>query len=634
MGSLGSFFLGIGLLAAVMTLIIIVQGCYSQKKFWVVSVQRLSIVSVTCLGISCFALLAILIKGDYGVVYAYTYTSDYLPLIYKISAFWAGDAGSLLFWTGLLGLVLAIYLFSIRNKKDHTTLPVVGVTVLNISLFLLILLVKSNPFSLMEMQVQQGVGLNPMLRNPYMISHPLTLFIGYALLVVPFGLAISYLIFPTKKTWTSEARNWILASWIFLSFGNILGAMWAYQELGWGGYWAWDPVENASFIPWLLVTALLHTVHLERKFSIYKVWNVVLISFAYLLTIFGTFIVRSGILQSVHAFSDTGSGVFFLSYIILVIGILVYLVHGAKRNLVETTKRDTIGIHILLGGVLILSITGFLVWIATIYPLFTPFFTGEKMNLTEEFFNAMTAPLFAATILLMGIWPVIGYGNSISTKKLKRLIFMVMISLVVGSIIYYFTGGPITAIVGYIICVLAFISIIKETMNIVAKRFIEGKIRAINIFTKTPTAAYLVHIGVVVLAIGVITTQTYSQHYTKTLNYGQTTEVSGYHITYKGLNKKPDTDKMTIYATLPVSKGEKILYDLNPSRAFYENWQPISRVAIGGNWTKDVYVQMAGWDEFGNQATFLIHINPLVRLIWAGGFLLAFGGFIAFLRRP
>ncbi len=632
MGNLGSLFLGIGLLTAIMTVILLVQGCYSQKKFWVNSVQRLSIATATCIGISVFALLSILIKGDYGVVYAYSYTSDYLPLVYKISAFWAGDAGSLLFWTGLLGLILAIYLFSIRNKKDYTSLPVIGVIILNICLFLLILLAKSNPFSLMEVQAQQGIGLNPMLRNPYMISHPLTLFIGYALLVVPFGLAISYLIFPSKKTWTDRARNWILASWIFLTLGNILGAMWAYQELGWGGYWAWDPVENASFIPWLLVTALLHTVHLERKFSIFKVWNVLLICSAYLLTIFGTFIVRSGILQSVHAFSDTGSGVFFLTYIIMVIGIFTCLVYRSK-NLVDTTKKDTIGINILLGGALILSFTGFLVWIATIYPLFTPFITGEKINLTEEFFNSVTAPLFASIILLMGIWPAIGYGNKITTKKIKWIVFLVMISLGVGGLIYYFTKGPITAVVGYIVCALAVISIIKETMSMIIKRYKDGKIGYGNLFSITPTAAHLVHIGVIILAVGVITTQTYSQHYTKTLYHGETIEISGYQVTYEGLNKEPAVDKMTVYAYLPVTKGEKILYELKPRRAFYENWQPISRVAIDGNWAKDVYVQMAGWDEFGHQATFIIHINPLVRMIWLGGFLLAFGGCIAFLRR-
>jgi len=379
------------------------------------------------------------------------------------------------------------------------------------------------------------------------------------------------------------------------------------------------------------VTALLHTVHLERKFSIYKAWNIFLIASAYLVTIFGTFIVRSGILQSVHAFSDTGSGIYFLTYIILVIVVLVYLVYRSKV-IGDTTKKDTIGINILVGGALILSITGFLVWIATIYPLFTPFITGDKINLTQEFFNTITAPLFATTILLMGIWPAIGYGNKISTKQIKWIVILLTISFGVGGLIYYFAKGPITAVIGYIVCVLAFISIFKETMSMIVKRLKEGKIKYGNLFYKTPIGAHVVHLGIVILAVGVITTQVYSQDYTKTLTYGETTEVSGYHITYEGLNNVPDIAEMTVYASLPVSNGEEILYDLKPSRAFYENWQPISRVAIDGNWAKDVYVQMAGWDELGQQATFIIHINPLMRMIWFGGFLLAFGGFIAFLK--
>jgi len=633
MGSIGYFFLGIGLLAALINLLFLVSGCFSHKRFWVIGVKQLSYLTMISIGISCLALLAILVKGDYGVVYAFTYTSDHLPLIYKICAFWAGDAGSLLFWTGLLALVLGIYIYSERKKKDSSSLPVIGVVILNIALFMLILLAKSNPFALMETQAQQGVGLNPMLRNPYMISHPLTLFIGYALLVVPFGLAVSYLIFPTKRTWTEKARNWVLASWIFLTLGNLLGAMWAYQELGWGGYWAWDPVENASFIPWLLVTALLHTMHLERKFSMCRLWNLLLICSAYLLTIFGTFIVRSGVLQSVHAFSNTGTGIYFLSYIFIVIVGFVYLVYRAKSVSEEVKNRDTVGINMLIGGALILSLTGFIVWAATIYPLFTSFITGETMNLTGEFYNTATAPLFASLILLMGAWPIIGYGNSLRINKIKWIILLLLISMGIGAFLYYSTGGPFTAVLGYTICALASISLVKETAILIYKKIREGNIKPVNLFQRIPVAAHLIHLGVVILALGVITTQVYSQHHTKTLHKGETFEVSGYYITYEGLGKEAGVDRTTIYAILPVSIGEKVIYELNPRRSFYENWNPIARVAISGTWARDIYVQLAGWDDFGNQATFMIHINPLIRTIWLGGFLLALGGFIAFFRR-
>lgn len=631
MGQTGSFFLGVGLLISALLIVTVILGVLQRKKYWVELSRLLSYITVTCIGLASFILLNILIQGDYSVVYAYAYTSDYLPLVYKVSAFWAGDGGSLLLWTGLIGIALILYLIFNKSAKEKRGLVVIGVAALNIFLFMLVLSLKSNPFSLMEMKVSQGVGLNPMLRNPYMITHPLTLFIGYALLVVPFGMSVAYLIEPTKKSWVDYARPWVLGGWVFLTLGNLLGAIWAYQELGWGGYWAWDPVENASFIPWLLVTALLHTMFLEKRFSICRLWNFLLIGSAYLLTIFGTFIVRSGILQSVHAFADTGTGIYFITYIVVVgIGFL-YLVrkHMVKSKPVE--QEETLGINIILGGVIILFVTGFLIWVITIYPLISNMFSGETISFNESFYNTVTAPLFASLIFLMGLWPVIGYGNLNSNKKVKYLVTLLLISIGSGTLIYYFAQGSITAVLGFALCIMAGISIVLEILKLIKAKLSIKKFK--QIFYRVPWAAHLAHLGVILLAIGVISTQVYGEHYSKTLHEGEIIQVSNYEIHYQGLDRIEGTDSLSILASLQINRDENVIAVLTPQRVFYQNWQPLAKVAIEGNWYRDVYVQLAGWENFGHTATLMIHINPLIRFIWVGGFFIAIGGLAAIFRR-
>jgi cytochrome c-type biogenesis protein CcmF len=371
-------------------------GVRGQRGELVVSSENAAIVAWGFLTVASGALIYALVSRDFQIEYVARYTNRTLPLIYTLTAFYAGQEGSLLLWAWLLSLFSSIVIWQNREKNrdliPHTTLVLMAITFF----FLLLLVFVTNPFKRLPSAPPDGQGLNPLLQNPGMIFHPTTLFVGYVGFAVPYAFAMAALITgQLGEAWIRTTRRWTLISWFFLTLGNLLGAQWAYVELGWGGYWAWDPVENASFLPWLVATAYLHSVMVQEKRGMLKVWNIVLITFTFLLTIFGTFITRSGIISSVHTFGQSSLGWIFLVFLGIAILVSFNLLMNRFPKLKSKNELDSLlsrESSFLYNNLILMGIAFATFW-GTIFPIISEAVRGVKITVGPPFFNKVNTPL-------------------------------------------------------------------------------------------------------------------------------------------------------------------------------------------------------------------------------------------------
>ncbi|OGN91185.1 MAG: hypothetical protein A2Z70_00700 [Chloroflexi bacterium RBG_13_48_17] len=588
--------------------------------------------------LSAIVLIHALMTHDFQLEYVASYTSRDMSWPYLFSAFWAGNAGSLLLWGWLLTF-LAMVMLLWKRKTTKELLPYASsVVMLTAAFFLLLLAFIVNPFAKLSVVPTDGNGLNPLLQNPGMIFHPPALLAGFAALTLPFAFAMAALIAKRKdRDWLVDLRRWALIAWLFLSVGNVLGAWWAYVELGWGGYWGWDPVENMSFIPWVVTTALLHSIILQRTKGENRLWTIGLAIIAFNLPILATFITRTGVLSSVHSFSNTGMGPPFLVFMELGLIIPLVLLYS-RRHLLNSDRKPVPTFSKESGfqaiNIVFLAVSA-IVLVATLFPLISELAGGGKANLGPSFYNIVVGPIFLVIILLIGICTLMGWRHETALTLLRRLSLPLIISFILG-----ITLVLVTSIAGWVAASFALCAFAACTILIEAYRMIKARSQArgenpIKALAGSLSAsrmrygAMIIHLGIILIAVGVIGSSALTTQKDVSLSPGESTTLNQYTLTYDDLQSRSTPSMYIVRAILSVQNNGNLIDLPTPEKLFYLSYaQPVTEVAIHSTLREDLYVILAGWSN-DNTAQFTIMVRPAVKWVWIGGGFFMFGGLIA-----
>ena len=595
--------------------------------------------------ISAGALLTAILTNDFGFSYVVGYSERALPIGYKIAAFWAGQEGSLLLWGWLLAMLCFVAAIGLRREKGADHAIALATMAVVCGFFAVLLLFAANPFELVEGAVAlDGRGLNPMLQDPGMIAHPPLLFIGYAGFTIPFAVMIGVLVSGrTDNRWLASIRRWLVMSWTFLGAGIVLGAWWAYVELGWGGYWAWDPVENASLLPWLTATALMHSIMVQQHRGMFKIWNVSLIAMTFILCIFGTYLTRSGVIESVHAFGGSLLGTFFLVFLVLCTAISVGLIAWRAKALKPEHEMEGLISRegaFLLGNVL-MTVMMLITLIGTIFPLFSGLFMTEPVTVKPVFYNRIVAPMAILIVGLMAFGPVLAFGKSAALKIGRRLIVPGIAAFVVTVIVAVLGTTNVWALLCVAVATLGTFAVIVDFIRSVSARHRstgENWLTAALLLIDKDHRRYggqLAHLGIMLLVVGVAASSLFSIEQTESLAPGQTVGVGEFQLKFVSLDEVREVNYTAVQATVILTARNGDAITLYPQRRYYDTWKddPNSEVAIRSTWREDVYVSLAGWKDGGAITTIQVKINPLVLWIWIGGIVIAVGGLFCILPR-
>ncbi|MDP7565765.1 MAG: heme lyase CcmF/NrfE family subunit [Candidatus Marinimicrobia bacterium] len=604
------------------------------------------------LGISFFVFLATfilayqLVQSNFDIDYVARYTSLETPVVYKISALWAGQSGSLLFWLFILSIYTTIVI--LQNQQKHNSLmPWVIITLAIVQMFFLVLTnYVTNPFKPTDADfiVSNGNGLNPLLQNVTMATHPPTLYLGYVGFSVPFGFAISAMINrDTSPLWIQSIRRWALVSWLFLSIGIILGGWWAYRELGWGGYWAWDPVENASFMPWLTATAFVHSIIIQEKKDMLRVWNMALIIITFTLCIFGTFLTRSGVMSSVHSFTGSSLGPIFLTFVFSIMIVSFGMMYFRRNELRSTKKMESFTSREsgFLFNNMVFVVMCFAVFWGTLFPVFSEAIRGTKITVGPPFFNQINIPIGLILLALTGIGPLLAWRKTGKKSLIRNFTFPIITGLIVA-ILLLIIGLRGAVVISFSLGAFVTATITTEfTRGIQARRkkFNESIITAlIKMVSKNRSryGGYVVHLGIVFMFVG-FTGHAFDQEKEFSLKVGESNHVAGYNFK---LIQMSETERPNHYAwisDLRVTNDEgKFVTNLHPEKRIYfhrnpdpNRRQPHSELDIYTTMNRDIYSIFSDVDSENSVAFIKIMVNPLVQWVWLGGYILVFGTIVA-----
>jgi len=584
-------------------------------------------------------LLRALLTHDFSLEYVAAYSSSTLPTNYVVAALWGGQKGSLLFWTFMLSLFTAIVQWQNRDR-NRDLMPWVTATLMTVAVFFLGLVTFiTDPFERLPTPAIEGADLNPLLQNYWMMIHPPSLYTGYVSASVPFAFAIAAL--ATGRLgdqWIRSTRRWALFSWFFLSLGNLFGAMWAYEVLGWGGYWAWDPVENAAFMPWLVSTAFLHSVMIQEKKDMLRVWNMILVLLTFSLTIFGTFLTRSGVISSVHSFTQSGLGPFFIGFLLLVIlvagGLVAYRLPELRTSgtIESFFSREA---AFLFNNLILVGIAFSVFW-GTVFPVISEWVRGVKITVGPPFFNRVNAPLGIALLFLMGIGPVIAWRRATPRNLWRAFAWPVGTALVAGGAMLAGGMGLGGAWLTFVGGVFAFGTVVQEFARGMRARqamLHESPPRAIARLVgknRRRYGGYIIHIGIVSIFVGIAASSMFRTEVQQTLKVGDEMQVGRYTLRYDRIDTQEDGHMSRLAAVLPVFVGGTQIDTLRPEKRFYKKpKQPTTEVANRSTLREDLYVVLGSYDPKTQLATIQAYVNPLVVWIWLGGLILAIGTAVA-----
>ncbi len=643
MENIGALSILLAFCFAVYAVVASVTGRLKKNSFLVVSGQRAVYSVWLLLTVASGLLIYSLLTGDFRLAYVAAHTDSSMKKIYKFTAWWGGQQGSLLLWSWLLATYSAVVVFMNRRKFRDMMPWVTSVLMVTETFFLMLIAFVLSPFAVLQAgrgNVVEGVGqgLNPLLQYWTMVIHPPMLYLGYVGFTVPFAFAMGSLI--TKQpgdAWIHTTRRWTIVTWLFQSAGILLGQGWAYAVLGWGGYWAWDPVENASLLPWITATAFLHSVMMQEKKGMMKVWNMVLISGTFFLCIFGTFLTRSGVVSSVHAFAQSPIGKYFVMFlavgiagtVILILERLKYLKSEARLESVVSREST------FMFNNLILVASCFAVLWGTLFPVISEAVTGEKISVDAPFFNRINIPIGLALMLLTGIGPLIAWRRS-SVESLKRAFLVPTIAGVALMVVLAIFGAyehPY-ALVSFGLCMFVTTTIFSEFWKgasaIRAKNGI-GFIPAAIELTHRNTrryGGYLVHMGIVFMFIG-YTGSAFNQDVTKEVAPGGSTDVGHYNLRIANIQSGENDTYAWQRLAVDLSRNGSPLGTLFPERRLYKaSQQPTSEVSIRRRLNEDFYINFAGLSADNKRAVVQAYVFPLVSWIWIGFWVLAFGTLI------
>jgi len=587
--------------------------------------------------ISIVSLAYLLITKDYANLYVAKNTSNDLSVLYSFTALWAGQEGSLLLWSWILSIYVAIIAFSKSTNKLIPTTQNVALFVLAFFLFLIVFI--ESPFQTLPQPLSNGRGLNPILQNIYMAIHPLTLYVGYIALTIPFAFSVaSVLSKDGSDDWVRIAKRWTYFSWIFLSGGLLLGSRWAYLELGWGGYWAWDPVENIALMPWLVLIAFIHSSMAQEKRSLLRRWNVVLIFIAFFLSIFGTFITRSGLISSVHSFAQSPIGTYFIIFIlfILIAGVFAYYKNkkflSSDEDVTSLVSKES---FFIFNNIFFLVIT-LTVFLGTVFPILSEAIIGEKILVGPSFYNTVNFPNVLLLMLLMSVAPVIPWGKGNLTNLYKFIFAPLLISLLIGIFSFVLLGKIQTSLI-ILLSSLVTTILVKELI-IDFKIQLRNKMRIKEIISIKIRRyyAFLIHFGIVLLVLGINFSSSFALKYDVSLKKGESAIIENYKVELIDTYMKENEAKNILGAKLILYDADR-KYLLNPEQNNYkyEGNRSINKeteVAIHSTLMKDYYVILMDPSPKGN-FNFKIYINPMVSLLWIGSLISILGGTMLFIKK-
>ena len=575
---------------------------------------------------------------DFSIAYVAEYSSSDLPASYTLAGWWAGQAGSMLFMAWILSLLSVIVVVQ-GQRRNREMIPFVAAVLMGIlAYFLGIIAFASNPLEKMPLALSEGMGLNPLLRTSDMFSHPTTLLLGFSIFTVPFAFAMAALISGRLDDWwIHSARRWTLIAWIFLSLGNLFGMVWAYTVLGWGGYWGWDPVENAAFMPWLAATAFLHSVMIQERRGMLKLWNMVLVIITYTLCLFGTLLTRSGMLSSVHAFAMGAVGPLLLALTGLVlVGSLVLLWMRLPRlrsehqldSLVSREASFLVNNLVLLGA-------AFAVFWGTVFPILSDAVRGVKVGVGPPFYEQTMAPMFLALIVLMGICPLIGWRKASPENLARNFVYPLAVAMPLALTLYLVGVRPLYAVLAF--SALGFVAgaiLLEFWRGVRARHRGHGDSYPVALprlvwHNRRRYGGHIVHIGVILLAMGIAASQMFSTSAEATVAPGESIAVRDYVVTFRELKESAGSNSLRVTAMLDVSRGGNDAGTLEASKRFEGNdQQPVTDVGLRSTPQEDLYVVLSGWTDDG-KAILKVAVNPLVMWIWIGGGVMMVGTLIA-----
>lgn len=596
------------------------------------SAERAAVAVFAFLTLAAAVMFYALATRNFQIEYVARYTSRSLPMVYTLAAFYAGQQGSLLFWAWALSLLTAVVIYQNKRRNRELMPYVLAILAAILFFFTWVMTTLANPFKTLSYMPANGMGLNPLLQNPGMLFHPPALLLGYVGFTIPFAFALAALITgQLGSTWIKTTRKWTLVAWAFLTAGNLLGMAWAYVVLGWGGYWNWDPVENASFMPWILGTAYLHSVMIQEKRDMLKVWNIGLIIFTFLLTIFGTFITRSGVIASVHAFGESGQGwlfwVFLLLVLIVSLSLLIYRLPQlkSKNQLDSFFSRES---SFLINNLVFVGIAFTVFW-GTLFPIVSEAIRGVRMTVGPPFYDRVITPIGLALLLLTGICPTIAWRKTTLKKFFAKLVFPLIAGAFIAAVLLLNGIRTAYALMAFSFCTFVAASLFMEFFSGTRTRhtvFSEGYPQAFwNLVTRNKRryAAHLIHFGVVMIFMA-FAGNAFTLQKQVALKQGESFQIKNYTLRLDALSNYPTALKNKTVATLTVFNHGRRVGVLTPEKNFYRGQeQPTTEVAIHTDFKEDLYVILAGHDE--TQATIKAIVSPLVIWLWLGGGVMCLG---------
>jgi len=651
-----------------------ISGHFLKSQKWVESARLAMLLTFPMITLGAFSLIYLLLTNQYNIAFVYEVTSRSMPFYLKITALWGGQAGSLVLWSWLMSAFASAVMLRKWNR-DREFLPwVVVVCSVTLAFFIGLIIFSENPFARywqtfngdvisamfqpansILFTPEDGNGLNPLLRHPGMILHPPMLYLGFVSFVIPFAFAIAALVTGrTDDRWIRITRRWTLVAWMFLSVGLVLGSRWAYDVLGWGGFWGWDAVEVAAFMPWLSGTAFLHSVMIQEKRGMLKHWNMILIIVTYLLVIFGTFLTRSGVLSSVHAFAQSAIGPSFFIFVGFMFvgstGLLLYRWPDltSEAQMTSLLSREA---FFLLNNLLFMCILA-ICFLGVVFPLITEAsgvigqnfpalantFTGQKVTVGPDWYERTTGPLFAALVLLMGIAPLSAWGHS-TIKTLGSAVWKPLLAALAVMLVIIFKIGfqnPYALIGFFVVSTSAAITLYEFWRAARARSKVQKENLVVALWklfscNRRRYGGYLIHLSIILMALGIIGIDMFQTQTQRSLAVGQSVELDGYTIRYDSLAQFPYADgRFVTRAVMSIFKGGQLLEEVYPRVDTYPSGETLTLPGLRSTLQDDLYIVLVNWEGVTSQvAPFKIYHNPLVNWLWIGSLVLILGSFIA-----
>jgi cytochrome c-type biogenesis protein CcmF len=644
---LGQLALWLSLLLCVWGAVVGYLGGQRGDPALIQSARRTTYALAGLLTVASLALCVALLKNDFNVAYVASYSSRNLPTAYKLSAFYGGQAGSLLFWSVVLALFAAAAQWLSPRRYAYLMPYVASVTSVVTLFFVAVTMFGANPFERLAFTPMDGRGLNPQLQNPGMVIHPPMLYLGYVSITIPFAFAVAALL--TRRLdvgWLHAIRKWTLLSWVFLSIGITLGMWWAYVELGWGGYWAWDPVENASFLPWLTMTAFLHSVMIQEKRGMLKRWNVILVGISFALSIFGTFITRSGIISSVHSFAQSPVGAFFAWFLVLG-GVFMAWLTWSRWDLLRSEARLESALSreasFFFNNLLLVGMAFSVLW-GTVFPMISELVRGSQVTVGPPFFNQVNIPIGLALLALTGIGPLIAWRRASPGHLRRQFLVPVGAALVMGAVLAAVRLSDAYAFLAIVLAAFVTATILQEfARGVGARHRLHGEPYALALArlvgrNRRRYGGYIVHLGIVTYFVA-FTGAAFKSDLEASLKPGEfVTMRSPYGedltFTHLGVSQYEALNRFVSAASVEVTRdGQRIAILTSEKRQHVDSFgrttfEPSTEAAIRSDLRQDIYVVYAGSVDGTEEAVYKITLNPLVMWVWIGGAILVFGGVV------